>query len=99
EVLRVLPQRIPCASQCLCCSGGHGGASAMGPPVIAGVTPAAGVVPRLATHGIECLGGPTDDVKRVGAADGVRASIADHVRDPFRPVSADMTDLGASTLP
>src|ERR1700694_5141897 len=38
EVLRVLPQRVPCASQCLCWSGGHGGASAMGPPVIAGVT-------------------------------------------------------------
>ena len=70
----------------------------MGPPVIAGVTPAAGVVPRFATHCIECLSGPADDVKRVGAADGVWASIADHVSDPFGPVSADMGDLGASTL-
>src|SRR6478672_13131122 len=68
EVLRVLPQCVPCASQCQRWSGGHGGAPAMGPPVIAGVTAAAGGVPRLATHGIHCLGGPADDVKRVGAS-------------------------------
>src|SRR5262245_49885879 len=66
----------------------------MGPPVSAGVAVAAGGVPRLATHGIECLGGPADDVKRVGAADGVGASLADHVSDPFGPVRADMGDLG-----
>src|SRR5882757_399540 len=71
----------------------------MGPPVIADVTPAAGVVPRLATHRIECLSGPADDVKRVGASDGVRASIADHVSDPFGPISGDMGDLGASPRP
>ena len=65
EVLRVLPQCVPCASQCQRWSGGYGGAPAMGPPVIAGVTPAAGGVPRFATHGIQCLGGPADDVKRV----------------------------------
>jgi hypothetical protein len=71
----------------------------MGPPVIAGVTVAAGVVPRLAPHGIECLSGPADDVKRVGASDGVGASLADHVGDPFGPVGGDMGDLGASTRP
>src|SRR4029453_8727185 len=70
----------------------------MGPPVIAGVTCAAGVVPRLATHGIECLSGPADDVKRVGASDGVGAAFADHVGDPFGPVGGDVGDLGASTL-
>src|ERR1700716_2848072 len=71
----------------------------MGEPVIAGVTRAAGVVPRFATHCIECLGGPADDVKRVSASDSFWASIADHVSDPFGPVRADMGDLGASTLP
>src|SRR5262245_58803777 len=70
----------------------------MGPPVSAGVTAAAGGVPRLAAHGIECLSGPTDDVKRVGAADGAGASLADHVSDPFGPVRADMGDLGASAF-
>jgi len=65
----------------------------------AGVTLAAGVVPRLATHGIECLSGPTDDVKRVGASHGVGTSIADHVSDPCGPISGDMGDLGASTRP
>src|SRR5258705_360449 len=43
--------------------------------------------------------GPTDHVKRVSAADRVGASIADHVSDPFGPVSADMGDPGASPLP
>ena len=70
----------------------------MGPPVIAGVTPAAGVAPRFATHGIQCLGGPADDVKRVGASHRGRASIADHVSDPFGSVSGDVGDPGASTL-
>src|SRR6476661_2650061 len=99
EVLRVLPQRVACASQCQRWSGGHGGASAMGPPVIAGMTPRAGGVPRLSTHGIECLGGPADDVKRVGAADGVGASIADHLSDPFGPVCADMGDWAHRPCP
>src|SRR6476660_10622175 len=71
----------------------------MGPPVIAGVTSAAGGVPRFATHGIHCLGGPADDVKRVGASHRGRASIADHVSDPFGSVSGDVADPGASTLP
>ena len=53
EVLRVLPQRVPGAAQCLGRSGGHGGAPAMGPPVVAGVPGAAGGVPGLATHRIE----------------------------------------------
>src|SRR6185312_892146 len=77
EVLRVLPQRVPCASQCWRWSGGHGGASAMGPPVIAGMTSAAGGVPRLPTHGIPCLGAPPEDVERVSAADRAGPPIAD----------------------
>ena len=52
----------------------------------------------LIAHGIECLGGPADDVKRIGAADGVGASIADHVSDPVGPVRADMGDLGTSAF-
>ena len=71
----------------------------MGPPVIAGMTSAAGGVPHLATHGIQCLSGPADDVKRVGASHRGRASIADHLSDPFGPVCADMGDFGASALP
>lgn len=71
----------------------------MGPPVIASMTSAAGVGPRLATHGIQCLSGPTDDVKRVSASDRVGAPIGDHVSDPFGPVRADMGDLGAAPLP
>jgi len=67
--------------------------------MIAGVTPAAGGVPRIATHCIQCFGGPADDVKRVSTSDGFRASIADHISDPFGPVGGDMGDLGASTLP
>ena len=38
-------------------------------------------------------------MKRVGASHRGRASIADHVSDPFGSVSGDVGDPGASTLP
>ena len=79
--------------------GRHGGGSAVGPPVRAGVSAAAGGAPGFATHGIEGVGGPADDVKRVGAADGVGAALANNVGDPFGPVGGDMGDVGASPRP
>src|SRR5258706_3680966 len=60
EVLRVLPQRVSGAFELLCVTGG--------PPGAALVNGATGFVPGLPAELIERIGGPGDDVKRIGAA-------------------------------
>lgn len=59
---------------------------------------AAGLVPHPATHLIECFVGPHDDVKRIHAYPGVRATQHHQVGDPVRAVGDDQRDLGATSL-
>ena len=97
EGLRVLPQRIPCASRC---RAGPVATTARrrGPTRDCGYDRRGG---RCSTHrddGIQCLNGPADDVKRVSVSDGVGHRFGDHVSDPSGPVSGDVTMIGRHRL-
>lgn len=84
QVFRVLPQRVP------------------GTVEVAGqgrVASRAGGVPHLAADLVERVGGPPDDMERVGAQRGVLAAGCHHPRDPFRRVRAHQPQLRTALGP
>ena len=79
EVLGVLPQRVAGVLERSRVTGRVATAAAFADPWAV----AARVVPGLAADLVERLGGPLDDVERVGALHRVRAAFGDDLRDPF----------------
>jgi hypothetical protein len=53
----------------------------------------------LTTDLVESVGGPLDDVERVGAQDRVRAPFGDDLGDPVGLIGRHMGDCGAAVRP
>ena len=71
---------------------------AAGAPGIVGLGLLADRGPCLAAHRVEGVGGPFDDVERVGAEDRIRAFPPDGIGDPARAVRGHVGDEGAPVL-
>jgi hypothetical protein len=82
QVLGVLPQGVAGLFQ----GGGVTGVSDATSGRRGGRTAPAGVVPCVASHHVERVGRPFDDVERVSTADGVRAVGRHDPGDPVGPV-------------
>lgn len=103
QVLRVLQQREPGPLQALRPHGlGPGGAPGCGSaarPGRLGAGKLAGLVPRLASHVVECLSGPLNNVERISNPNRVRACLSNDISDEVRPIRGDMCDQRAMISP
>ena len=95
QVLGVLPQRVASVFE----SAGIAGGDADAVSVALGLPGSAGVVPGLTTDLVESVGGPLDDVERVGALDRVRAPFGDDLGDPVGLISRHLSECGAAVWP
>lgn len=102
EVLGVLPQRVACALEPLgeftrrSYWGIGARASAASFRLTAGLF--AGLVPRFAADLIERVGGPFDDVERIGHPDRGRAPLGDDGVDEVGAIGADLGDQLAALV-
>ena len=98
EVVGVLPQRVAGALE----PAGIAGGDADAVSVALGLPGATRLVPGLATHLVEGVGGPLDHMERVGALHRLWAALGDDLGDPVglvgRYVADRRTTIGAEQV-